>query len=258
MRDETTSTGFSTWGLPEKRRSNPSRSSAAPAGDAATRRRRRKTARRLGAEPFTAANIQKDGWTCQLGSGCLRIQRYLAREGKRCIFPAAGVDIEPKPCNLYRLCVDCGEAMISNRCYYALKAMLELARREGSGPAPIGEIAREQDVPTRFLEAILRQLKQAGLTDSARGKDGGYFLSKPARAIKVGDVIRLFEGPLVGVSPAAGSNSGGKAQGRGDVFREIWEHAEVALSSVYDAVNFGELAEKERMRKTGGVANYSI
>jgi Rrf2 family cysteine metabolism transcriptional repressor len=52
--------------------------------------------------------------------------------------------------------------MISNKCVYALKAMLELSLRENDGPVPISEIAQAQNIPSRFLEGILRQLKQAG------------------------------------------------------------------------------------------------
>ena len=60
--------------------------------------------------------------------------------------------------------------MISNKCNYALRALLELAKRDGGGPATIVDIAQAQSIPARFLEAILRQLKQAGLTESVRGK----------------------------------------------------------------------------------------
>jgi Rrf2 family protein len=150
--------------------------------------------------------------------------------------------------------------MISNRCYYALKAMLELAIREGSGPTPISDVAAQQDIPARFLEAILRQLKQAGLTASARGKDGGYYLAKPARTITLGTVIRLFEGPLVGEtgSNPTSSRNGPRGFTKEDAFADVWQKAEDALSTVYDGVTFGELAEKEKIRKTGGVADYAI
>jgi Rrf2 family protein len=145
--------------------------------------------------------------------------------------------------------------MISNKCYYALKAMLELALHTGSNPVTIGEIARAQRMPVRFLEAILRQLKQAGLADSVRGKDGGYFLAKPARQIKVGAVIRIFEGPLF-----AGSAGGfpKEKSGAQDVFATVWREAEEALAEVYDNVTFADLAEKERGRQMDGVATYSI
>ena len=115
---------------------------------------------------------------------------------------------------------------------------------------PIAEIAREQDIPTRFLEAILRQLKQAGLTDSARGKDGGYFLAKPARATKVGDVIRIIEGPLVGTNPPSAPEQ--------DILNDVWQRAEKALADVYDGEDFAALAERDRIQKQGGIANYAI
>lgn len=146
--------------------------------------------------------------------------------------------------------------MISNKCYYALRAMLELALCEGKGPVTIGDIAGKQHIPVRFLEAILRQVKQARLADSARGKDGGYYLSIPARNITVGSVIRLFEGSLVSVNPMAVSTK--KRGDATDVFQDMWDAAEQSLSTVFDHVNFGALAEKERSRQQAHVANYSI
>jgi Rrf2 family protein len=146
--------------------------------------------------------------------------------------------------------------MISNKCYYALKAMLELAVREGSGPVTIGDIAAEQHIPVRFLEAILRQLKQAGFADSLRGKEGGYYLSAPARSITVGHIIRLFEGPLVAVNTV--STSPRKRAGGPDVFKRVWDEAERSLASVFDRIDFGKLADEQRTRESSHVANYSI
>jgi Rrf2 family protein len=146
--------------------------------------------------------------------------------------------------------------MISNKCCYALKAMLELAVREGSGPVTIGDIATKQSIPVRFLEAIMRQLKQAGFADSVRGKEGGYYLSTPARSVTVGDVVRLFEGPLVGTSMAA-TPARARKNSR-DVFQAVWDEAERALGSVFERVDFGTLAEEQRALETTHVANYSI
>ena len=139
--------------------------------------------------------------------------------------------------------------MISNKCNYALRALLELAKREGSGPATIVDIAHAQSIPARFLEAILRQLKQAGLTESVRGKKGGYILAKPARAITVGHVIRLMEGPLFTQEADAGQN---------DVFQDIWREAGEALNAVYDRTNFADLAERDRQASLKFVADYAI
>ena len=65
---------------------------------------------------------------------------------------------------------------ITQKCQYALRAIYELARR-GEGPCKIGAVAEAQGIPVRFLENILNSLKGAGFVDSARGKDGGYFLA---------------------------------------------------------------------------------
>jgi Rrf2 family protein len=133
--------------------------------------------------------------------------------------------------------------------------MLELAKREGAGPVAISDIAREQNIPTRFLEAILRQLKQAGFTDSARGKEGGYFLCKRARGITVGEVVHLFEGPLIAPAPAA---SEAQTPDRADVFSRLWTESEAAFSAVLNAVSFAELARRDRELATRYVANYTI
>jgi Rrf2 family cysteine metabolism transcriptional repressor len=147
--------------------------------------------------------------------------------------------------------------MISSKCHYAVLAMLELAKQEGSGPVAISDIAREQHIPARFLEAILRQLKQAGFTDSARGKDGGYFLARPARAIHVGQVIRLFEGPLVSAPPPAPAGRG-RRKGGSAVLADLWEQANAALASVLDGVDFAQLAAQDRARAMKFVMDYAI
>lgn len=143
--------------------------------------------------------------------------------------------------------------MISNKCYYGLRAMLELAIHEGDGPITIGDIAAARNIPVRFLEAILRQLKQAGLADSARGKEGGYQLARPAQRIHVGEVIRLFEGPLLAVSAQLEGPEPGT-----DVFTEVWQQGESALNQALDHISFATLAERERALDAAESSNYTI
>ena len=143
-----------------------------------------------------------------------------------------------------------GTNMISSKCHYALRAMLELALRQGRGPVTIGEIAAAQSIPVRFLEAILRQLRQAGLCDSVRGKSGGYTLSKDAESITVSEVLRLFEGPLI--APAD------RQREPGAVFQPVWLEAEKALDTVFSTYTFGRLAEHEQLRAFEKASNYSI
>lgn len=131
--------------------------------------------------------------------------------------------------------------------------MLELAIREGTGPVTIAQIAGSQDIPARFLEAILRQLKQGGLANSMRGKDGGYYLSRPAAEITAGEIMRLFEGPLVAFA-ASGRNQGGNRK----VFEELLDEARRALAGVYDGTKLSELAHRDEALRQTYVENYSI
>ena len=87
--------------------------------------------------------------------------------------------------------------MLTQRSRYALRAMLFLAEAPVGGP-PISmtRIAGSANVPRKFLELILADLREAGLVSSYRGKMGGYRLSRRAHLISLGDVIRTIEGPL--------------------------------------------------------------
>lgn len=87
--------------------------------------------------------------------------------------------------------------MLTQRSRYALRAMLFLAQAApGSPPIPTNRIAREANVPRKFLELILADLREAGYLHSHRGKMGGYCLSKPIHLISLGEIIRVIEGPL--------------------------------------------------------------
>ena len=87
---------------------------------------------------------------------------------------------------------------VSKRCEYALRALIDLgiAHEAGREILSIGELARHEQLPVRFLEQILLQLKDAGWVESRRGKRGGYALARPMDTIRMGDVVRLVDGPL--------------------------------------------------------------
>ena len=86
--------------------------------------------------------------------------------------------------------------MLSQKCKYALRALLVLAREEDRDVMLIGEIAERERLPKKFLEAILLELKRHGIVRSRRGRGGGYALAKPADVITFGQVVRLMDGPL--------------------------------------------------------------
>ena len=86
--------------------------------------------------------------------------------------------------------------MLTQRSRYALRALIFIARSGGVTPVPISVIAADQQLPRKFLEAILLDLKNGGVVNSYRGKMGGYRLARPASQISFGEIIRLIEGPL--------------------------------------------------------------
>ena len=91
---------------------------------------------------------------------------------------------------------------LSKRCEYGLRALIDLgiAREQGHPYLRAAELARHEGIPVPFLEQILLQLRQEGWLESRRGKGGGYALAKPMGSVRMGDVVRLFEGSLAPIS----------------------------------------------------------
>lgn len=92
--------------------------------------------------------------------------------------------------------------MLTVKAKYALRAMLDLAAGEAGRPVFIADIARRQDIPRRFLENILIELKKSGLVVSHRGKHGGYALARAPDDISFAEIIRISDGPLA-LAPCA-------------------------------------------------------
>ncbi|HEV2421801.1 MAG TPA: Rrf2 family transcriptional regulator [Candidatus Acidoferrales bacterium] len=85
---------------------------------------------------------------------------------------------------------------ISQKGLYALEAVIYLARRYNDGAIRIHEIAVEEELPEKFLELILLELKHARIVQSIRGAKGGYQLKRPPSKIFLGEIIRTIDGPL--------------------------------------------------------------
>jgi len=86
--------------------------------------------------------------------------------------------------------------MISQKAKYALRALIALGKASRGNELSIAEIARKQNIPKKFLEQILLELKHQGIVASQRGKNGGYSLLKPASEVTFGAVLRLIDGPI--------------------------------------------------------------
>jgi len=85
---------------------------------------------------------------------------------------------------------------VSMKTDYALRVLFTLVEHYGRGPIPIRELARRNEVPKRFLEHIMLELKSQGWVDSIMGKQGGYILSRSPEKITAGQVVRHFDGIL--------------------------------------------------------------
>lgn len=147
---------------------------------------------------------------------------------------------------------------MSQKCQYALRAVFDLAKRYGSGPTTVGEIAESQAIPPRFLELILGQLRQGGFVESRRGVHGGYLLTVPPRSLTVGEIIRFIEGPVAPVRcVSVGKETDCPLYGQ-CAFIGMWTRAGDAATEVYDTTTFQDLIDKEQASADRYVGSYSI
>jgi Rrf2 family protein len=132
---------------------------------------------------------------------------------------------------------------VSAKADYAIRACVELASAEDGAHVKGERIAQAQDVPLKFLENILGDLRHAGLVRSQRGVEGGYWLARPADAITLADVIRAVEGPLAnvrGVRPEAI-----EYDGSAEPLRDIWVAVRASLRGVLEATTLADVARNE-------------
>lgn len=86
--------------------------------------------------------------------------------------------------------------MLSQKAQYAFRALTTLVHQYDKGPVLIGTIAEEKNIPLKFLESILLQLKKAGILESKKGKGGGYYLKQHPAQTSIATVVRIVDGPI--------------------------------------------------------------
>jgi Rrf2 family protein len=86
--------------------------------------------------------------------------------------------------------------VLNKKTQYALQALQYLAEHKDNGPVLISEISSQKNIPLKFLESILLQLKKEGILDSKKGKGGGYYLNLPPQKISLATIIRMIHGPI--------------------------------------------------------------
>lgn len=127
---------------------------------------------------------------------------------------------------------------ITARSDYAVRAMLELA--SGNRPTLTAQaLADAQDLPYKFLEAILADLRRAGLARSQRGAEGGYALARSADQISIGDVIRAVDGPLAGVRGIRPEEAA--YTGSAEHLQDVWVATRAAIRSVLDGLSLADV-----------------
>jgi len=131
---------------------------------------------------------------------------------------------------------------VSAKADYAIRATVELAAA-GGGPLKAERIAQAQQIPIKFLENIMADLRQGGLVRSQRGTEGGYWLARPAEEINLAQVIRAVEGPLANVRGRRSEEV--EFSGSAAPLREVWIAVRASLRAVLESVTLADIARGE-------------
>jgi Rrf2 family protein len=142
--------------------------------------------------------------------------------------------------------------MVSMRSKYALKALNFMARSKDKETFLIAELAEAENIPKKFLEAILLTLKSQGILASRKGPGGGYWLAKAPSAITLGSIIRSFEGDLAPVQ-CLSENASGACPECHDVStcatRLVMGDVQKAVSSIVDSVTLADMIERSEFER---------
>jgi Rrf2 family protein len=140
---------------------------------------------------------------------------------------------------------------VSAKVDYALRAALELAAA-GRGPTKGEQIAQAQDIPLKFLENILLELRHGGLVQSQRGAEGGYWLGRPPEEIKLADVIRAVEGPLANVRGSRPETV--EYEGPAARLQDVWIAMRANLRAVLEELTLADVASGELPPEIAAIA----
>ncbi len=146
---------------------------------------------------------------------------------------------------------------ISQKGLYALQAMMTLARRHEQGAIKIRDIAAESDLPEKFLELILLELKNARIVDSVRGARGGYQLRREPSEIPLSDIIRLVDGPLAPMGDADQLRSLIAKDADHRALYEVFLEVRDAAAKILENTTIADLVDGRKGRKGAGAKSAS-
>ena len=143
---------------------------------------------------------------------------------------------------------------LNARVDYALRAVAELASAGGTADHPVTaeRLASAQDIPPKFLESILLQLRRAGVIHSQRGPEGGYWLARPAAEICLADVIRVIDGPLANVRGHRPEELG--YHGAAESLQEVWIALRASEREILELVSIADVARGKLPKRVRALA----
>lgn len=138
---------------------------------------------------------------------------------------------------------------LSNKGRYAVRALFDIAFYNDGRPTQVKDIAERQGIPPRFLEQIFQDLKRAAIVGSKRGPQGGYSLARKPSEIRLGDVVRALEGPIVLGERAASRRDGDRARRNraGDarwVTEAVFQDLSSRVEACFDAVTIADICAR--------------
>jgi len=132
---------------------------------------------------------------------------------------------------------------LSMRTDYALRALITLVENRDGKPIPIGRLASMNDIPKRFLEHIMLDLKQKGWARSVAGKNGGYLLAADPKDISMGQVIRHFDGYLAPIACVSSTHYHPCSQERACRFRRVFLKARNMITRLLDTTSLADVMQ---------------
>lgn len=136
---------------------------------------------------------------------------------------------------------------LSTRTRYGMRALLELGLAHNTGPLQIKVIAEHQNISNKYLEQLVAMLKTAGLVRSIRGPHGGYVLAKPPHDIRLVEVFKTLEGPVLTVECT--EDEGICTNSADCITRRLWNEVNEAILNVLDSKTLGDLVELTKKDK---------
>jgi len=144
---------------------------------------------------------------------------------------------------------------------YGILAVFELAQHVEETPLQAKTIAKNQQIPLRFLEQVLSGLRKAGLIESVRGAQGGYVLSRPPSEIRISEVLEAIEGPIGPFNRPSGIDDHFhlyEMDPGGDILKPIWEEVRAAVMKILESITIQNLCERKKEKDKQKVLMYHI